>query len=188
MGSLAEKDSFYTYNEYADWPEEERYELIYGIPYMMSAPAAWHQRVLGTLYSQLLDFLEDKKCEPFMAPFDVRLFPREDGFDNTVVQPDIMVVCDSAKLSDGRACRGAPDFIIEILSDSTRKIDFRVKKELYLTAGVKEYWIVDGSAVYQYVLTGNKYRETIHLIKDAGIRVKSELFGFFLTVKAGFGV
>jgi Uma2 family endonuclease len=110
------------------------------------------------------DFLEGKRCEVFAAPFDVRLFPEEDNSDTTVVQPDIVVICDPSKLSDGKACRGAPDLVIEILSDSSIIIDRKVKAEKYLEAGVKEYWIVNTKdlTVLVNVLTGARYASTVY--------------------------
>jgi len=71
-----------------------------------------------------------------MAPFDVRLFYEEDNSDKLVVQPDVLVICDSKKLSDGRACRGAPDFVVEVVSDGSTKKDFVTKKAKYEKAGV----------------------------------------------------
>jgi Uma2 family endonuclease len=91
------------------------------------------------------EYLKGKSCEVFAAPFDVRLFPEEDSSDTTVVQPDILVVCDSKKLSDGKACKGAPDLVVEIMSGSSAIIDRNVKAEKYRQAGVKEYWIVNAN-------------------------------------------
>jgi Uma2 family endonuclease len=91
---------------------------------------------------QLGGFLKGKPCKAFAAPFGVRLFPEADQNDDIVVQPDIIVVCDHYKL-DGKVCNGAPDLVIEILSPSTAAHDEKVKLQLYLEAGVREYWIVD---------------------------------------------
>ena len=142
MDNLALSCDRHTYADYEKWDEDFRCELIGGIVYMMSAPDMWHQRAAGTIYHKLRDLLEGKSCEPFIAPFDVRLFPRKDGTDDNVVQPDVIVVCDEGKLSDGKACVGAPDVVFEVLSDSTKVMDLRVKRELYKSAGVKEYWVV----------------------------------------------
>ena len=88
----------YTYVDYCTWDDDERWELIDGVPYAMAAPNRSHQRVLRDIAFQLHQFLRGKTCEMFFAPFDVRL--NADTFDNTVVQPDIMVFCDDSKLDD----------------------------------------------------------------------------------------
>jgi len=135
----------YSYADYLTWSDEERWELIDGIPYDMSpAPGVVHQRLSGELFRQLANFLKGKPCQVFSAPFDVRLSDKTQTSDNyidTVVQPDLLVVCDKTKL-DGKGCNGAPDLIIEILSPSTAAKDFKLKFELYERYGVKEYWMV----------------------------------------------
>lgn len=149
--SLAVKiEETYTYKDYQSWSDDERWELINGVPYAMSpAPTRWHQEYVGFLFNELYNYLSDKPCEVFVAPLDVRLPEIENDSSNsdddmvdTVVQPDILVVCDESKLDD-RGCAGAPDFIIEILSESTAGKDLHEKLMLYEKHGVKEYWIVD---------------------------------------------
>ena len=134
----------FTYGDYLTWPEEERWELIDGVAYNMTpAPATAHQIILVELARQVSNFLLDKDCLPFVAPFDVRL-PEAGEADAdilTVVQPDIAVVCDPDKLDD-RGCRGAPEMIIEIISPSTAVKDQIHKVSLYEKHGVKEYWLV----------------------------------------------
>ena len=130
----------YTYDDYCSWQDDKRWELIDGVPYAMSAPTVRHQRIAGRLFTKFFIFLDGKPCEAFIAPLDVILNP--EGEKNIVVQPDIIVVCDSSKLDD-KACRGTPDLIIEILSPSTSSIDTVVKFNRYQEAGVKEYWIVN---------------------------------------------
>jgi len=159
----------YTYKEYYSWGEDVRCELIDGTVYLMSAPTEWHQFTVLEMGGQLRNWLEDKSCRAYIAPFDVRLFPppgEDDGSDKVVVQPDVIVVCDSKKLSDGKACRGAPDFVVEVASKGTRGNDFGVKKNLYEKAGVAEYWIVESDAVYRYVPVDGEYRETMHEIDE----------------------
>ena len=151
----------FTYKDSLSWGNEIRCELIDGIPHMMAGASAWHQRTVGEIYSQLREYLKNKPCEVFIAPFDVRLFPKEDKSDKTVVQPDVLVVCDQKKLSDGKACKGTPDFIIEVASTGTKGKDLIDKRELYEKAGVKEYWVVDEKKLYIYVLDNDHYRETI---------------------------
>lgn len=131
----------YTYADYCTWDDEERWELIDGKAYAMSPAPAWtHQGVSRNLLGQMYNFLEGKPCKVFAAPFDVRL--NADTADDTVVQPDIVVICDHTKLS-GTGCIGAPDMVIEILSPSTAGRDMLLKYNKYLLAGVREYWIVD---------------------------------------------
>jgi len=152
----------YTYKDYLSWGDDARFELIDGIPHIMSAPTRWHQQVTGEIYGQLWSWLKDKPCEVYAAPFDVRLFPEDDQSDKVVLQPDVLVVCDEEKLADERACRGAPDFVVEVASKGTRGKDFGIKKALYEKAGVREYWIVEAGAVYKYVPVNGEYQETVH--------------------------
>jgi Uma2 family endonuclease len=135
----------FSYADYLAWPDEEHWELIDGIPYAMSpAPAKRHQDISQRLERQIDNYLTGKPCSMYHAPFDVRLSEQStvsDNYIDTVVQPDILVVCDKAKL-DERGCNGAPDLIIEILSSSSAAHDLKVKFELYQRYGVKEYWII----------------------------------------------
>ncbi len=138
------KDEGLTYGDYRRWTDGGRWELIDGITHDMSpAPSTEHQRISMALASTIHALLTDRDCEVFAAPFDVRL-PRADEADDEirdVVQPDISVVCDREKL-DPRGCRGAPDWIIEILSPSTAAKDHIEKLALYERSGVGEYWLV----------------------------------------------
>lgn len=141
----------YTYADLLEMDDGERYEIIFGDLYMMSSPMTAHQAVFRELFLKIGNYLEGKPCKIFSAPFDVRLFERKIDSPNnvdTVVQPDIMVVCDKKKI-DNKGCKGAPDWIIEILSPSSRRYDKITKRELYEQAGVREYWIVDPD--YHYV-------------------------------------
>lgn len=139
------ENEHYTYADYLEWDTGERYELINGNTVMMAGPTFEHQNILGQIYRQLAAFLDDKPCNVVMAPFDVRLFEKDsDKPENidTIVQPDIFVVCDRNKI-DERGIKGAPDMVIEILSPSNFRHDRIVKLNLYNQAGVREYWIVD---------------------------------------------
>jgi Uma2 family endonuclease len=152
-----QSDKRYTYADYLTWDENIRCELIDGIPYMMSpAPSRIHQHIVGALFNQLYNFLKDKPCKAYVAPFDVRL--SADKRDDTVLQPDILVVCDSEKLDD-QGCTGAPDLVVEVLSSSSDKHDRVIKFRKYLEAGVREYWIVnpDSKTVNVYILENEKY-------------------------------
>ena len=136
----------YTYADYLNWQFEEMVELIKGKVFRMSpAPNTEHQAISRNLLIQIGNFLQQKSCKVFHAPFDVRLplppeHQSEDKID-TVVQPDICVICDRDKL-DEKGCKGSPDWIIEILSKATANKDLKEKFEIYQHAGVKEYWIV----------------------------------------------
>ena len=139
-------NSVFSYKDYLSWTaDNERWELINGIAYDMSpAPTRRHQNISQNISRMLSNYLEDKECSIYTAPFDVRLpvgFQTDDEI-KTVVQPDISVFCDQDKLDD-RGAVGAPDLIIEILSPSTAAKDLREKFSLYEKSEVKEYWIVD---------------------------------------------
>ena len=134
----------WTYADYKSWElkEGERYEIIYGQAYAMSAPNTLHQLVLMEISKQIAVFLTGKPCKVIPAPFDVRLFYEEDESDDTVVQPDITIICDKDKLGK-EGCHGAPEFVLEILSPSNSAIEMHRKYNVYQDAGVLEYWIVD---------------------------------------------
>lgn len=161
MGLPRRDAQYHTYGEYLTWPEDVRYELIDGVAYAMApAPSRRHQEILGEIYRQVANALAGKSCRPFIAPFDVRL-PRGDEADeavDTVVQPDLSVVCDPAKL-DERGCRGAPDWVVEVLSPATAGHDHILKRTVYERAGVKEYWLVHpiDRIVTVYRLEGGRF-------------------------------
>lgn len=134
------KQGSYTLDDYLALPEERRVELIDGVFYDMTAPTTVHQAIGGFIYKVLLDFVleHEGECMPFMSPVDVQL----DKDDKTIVQPDVLMVCDRSKFQNGRVF-GAPDFVVEVLSPSTSKKDSRLKLYKYGEAGVREYWIID---------------------------------------------
>lgn len=115
-------------------------ELIDGKLYMLSAPNTKHQCISGRMFYMVMDYIFKRKgkCQVYAAPFDVRLF----ADDRTVVQPDISVICDPDKLTE-RGCSGAPDWVVEIVSESNSSHDYVRKLMKYQKAGVREYWIVD---------------------------------------------
>lgn len=136
----------YTYADYLTWEWDQLAELIHGKIFKMSpAPSRAHQRISGNLHGPVWNYFRSKKCQVFLAPFDVRLpdssKKKTDRDIVTVVQPDICVICDLSKL-DERGCVGAPDWIIEILSKYTSTKDINLKFDVYEEAGVKEYWVV----------------------------------------------
>ncbi len=150
----------YTYADLLTW-EGPQYELIEGEPRMMAPPSGRHQMAVMGISAQIWDYLKDKSCKVFAAPFGVRLFEKENDKPedvDTLVEPDVTVVCDGKKL-DEAGCKGAPDMVAEILSPSTRRYD-RVKKfDLYQRAGVREYWIVDpeNGTVQAHILEDGSY-------------------------------
>ncbi|GHU03250.1 hypothetical protein FACS1894147_06830 [Spirochaetia bacterium] len=161
MADAAYQDEgIFTYRDYKEWElkPRERYELIDGIPYAMSAPNTAHQLTLMMLSNEIYNFLKGKPCKAIVSPFDVRLFYEEDESDDTVVQPDLVVICDPEKLGE-EGCRGAPELAVEILSPSNTAIEMERKLNLYQDAGVEEYWVVDPKSknIRVYSLKDNKY-------------------------------
>ena len=140
-GNSSEAENrLYTLEDYLRLPDDQRVELIDGVFYDMAAPTTIHQSIAGFLHKKFLDFVMANKgpCFPFISPVDVQL----DCDDKTVVQPDVLVVCDRTKYKNGRVF-GAPDLVIEVLSPSTRRKDMQLKMYKYAGAGVREYWMVD---------------------------------------------
>ncbi len=139
----------YTFGDYLQWPEDERWELIEGVAYSMSPSPSWrHQGLAGELFAQIRSFLKDSPCRVFMAPLDILLPDEEeeelqDNDLDTVVQPDLVVICDTDKLGE-RAVRGAPDIAVEVLSPYSWERDLRLKMRVYEERGVREYWVLDG--------------------------------------------
>ena len=171
MGLALRKEKHYTYADYLTWPDDARYELIDGEAFLMTpAPLVEHQEVAGEVFRQLANQLDGQPCRPYIAPVDVRL-PRTDEADaaiDTVVQPDVLVVCDPGKV-DRRGVRGAPDWLLEVLSPSTAAHDQIAKRRTYERAGVREYWLVHPSdrTLTVYVLDNGQYgRPDIYELKD----------------------
>ena len=156
------QEKCYTFADIQAWDEDERIELVYGRLVMMATPLRIHQKVSGELFSQLHEYLKGKKCEVYHAPFAVRPFEEDGDFPekvDTMVEPDISVICDPDKL-DAFGCKGAPDLVIEILSPSTQRHDRVTKFNLYQRAGVREYWIVDPAnpSVQSFFLEKSGYK------------------------------
>lgn len=135
----------YTYADYLSWDIEEMVELIKGKVFRAAAaaPRRVHQEIFGRVLTKLNIFLEGQKCKAYGAPFDVRLPVKSKKHTDidTVVQPDICVICDMEKLDD-LGCVGAPDLVVEILSPGNNRKELRNKFEVYEESGVKEYWII----------------------------------------------
>lgn len=140
MSALQPQEELITLEQYETFPENRRVEVFDGIVYDMASPSQIHQTISMELSNIIYNFIKSKKgsCQLFSAPFDVKLSDKP----LTIVQPDIMVICDKDKL-DGKRCNGAPDFIIEIVSPGNPADDYIRKLYYYKTAGVREYWIVD---------------------------------------------
>jgi len=143
--ALPRRDAqLHTYADYLAWPDDVRYELIDGAAYLMTpAPSRPHQEIVGEIYRQVATALQGKACRAYVAPFDVRL-PKAGQADedtDTVLQPDILVVCDRRKL-DERGMRGTPDWVAEVLSPATASHDQTLKLAAYERAGVPEVWLI----------------------------------------------
>ena len=179
MGALpkAEQNRRFTYADYKDWElkEGERYELIHGEAFAMAGPNTRHQVILRELFLRFGNYLEGKSCQVYCAPFDVRLFYEEElgEDDDTVVQPDIMVVCDKSKIGD-EGIRGAPDLVIEILSPLNTVFEMGEKRDLYEDAGVREYWVVNPK----------DNDVTVHRLQDGGV-FDNEIYKATATVPVG---
>ena len=162
----------FTLEDYLAWPEEQRIELIDGVIYDMSAPTYYHQIIAGHIYYQLIRFADrgGHGCTPFISPADVQL----DRDLKTVVQPDVFAVCDPDRLKEmlkvtqGKRLYGAPDFVVEVLSPSTRSKDVLIKAGKYQRAGVKEYWTVDAESktVLVYIFTEGDLKITPYTFDD----------------------
>ena len=152
----------FTYADYLTWNFKERIELIRGKIFKMSpAPTRMHQLILGNIYLAVAGFLKNKPCKVILSPVDVRLkgkpFPKKKLRDHeitTVVQPDMVVVCDKEKLTDIKYVDGAPELVVEILSPGNTKTETKYKFDLYEENGVVEYWVVypEYKQVYRYLL------------------------------------
>ena len=140
MPALQKRSDLINLEQYENLPEDSQIEVFDGIIYNMASPSEDHQTISMELSTSINNYIRSQKgsCKIFHAPFDVIL----SNDPLTIVQPDIMVVCDKDKL-DGKRCNGAPDFIIEIVSPGNPADDYIRKLYYYQNAGVKEYWIVD---------------------------------------------
>lgn len=176
MHARPKTDQYYTVEDYMQWPDDIRCELIDGVIYDMSpAPIIKHQSVAMSLSYHIRNHLEKDSneeikhegCVVFVAPIDVVLS------HNTVVQPDIIIVCDQQKLANGKYIDGAPDAVVEILSPSTSLKDRREKKALFERSGVQEYLLIDPTAEYAeyYVLAETRqYAPPVLLAPDDRVK------------------
>lgn len=153
---------YYTYQDYLTWKFNERVELFLGKVFKMSpAPNVNHQLISGNLYREFANHLYAQNCKVFSAPFDVRLpISKKEGAKDTVVQPDIVVVCDLSIL-DEQGCNGSPDIVIEILSPGNSSKEMKDKFELYEASKINEYWMVDPGNEDVIIYTLNAHSEYI---------------------------
>ncbi len=181
--SQLDMNGSYSYADYLTWRLDQTVELIKGKIFTMSpAPNVKHQRISRNLFKPIVNYLADKRCEVFSAPFDVKLYDRRksklsDREVFSVVQPDLCVICDKDRLTE-QGCDGAPDWIIEVLSPGNNKKELRFKYDLYQESGVGEYWLVFPyeRAVQQFVLDrdGEAYR--LHALYPGDETAKPYLF------------
>jgi Uma2 family endonuclease len=181
----------YTYADYFKWKFDERVELIKGKVFKMSpAPSSTHQRISSRLHLTVGNYLQGKRCEVFMAPFDVRLPLRskDDKDITTVLQPDLCVICDASKIEE-RGCLGAPDIVVEILSPGNNAKELRNKYEVYEQSGVKEYWVVSpqDKTFLIYTLHNDKFQPS-RLMAPGDVVSSAALPGFTLDVEELFAV
>ena len=151
----------YTIDDYRALPEEQRVELIDGYFYDMAAPTPLHQRIAGEVYRQIANFVmeRDGSCIPLISPIDTQL----DCDEKTMVQPDVAILCQNDKVKTW-GVYGAPDFVLEVISPSTRRKDYTKKLSKYMAAGVREYWILDA---YQQKLIAYFLRARYALLSTA---------------------
>lgn len=163
----AKKQGEYTLEDYYAIPDDIRVELIDGVIYDMAAPTRLHQLLIGEIHGILREYIRSNRgsCVPFMAPSDVKL-----GWDNkTVVQPDVFVLCHRDQNDESsQRLKGVPDFVVEVLSPSTRKKDSMIKLKKYTAAGVREYWLVDPDkkCILVHLLQSHDICPTIYSFTD----------------------
>ncbi|MGI6365109.1 MAG: type II toxin-antitoxin system prevent-host-death family antitoxin [Bacillota bacterium] len=170
-----------SYEEYMALVEssEQRYELINGEIYLLASPDFHHQTAIAEIVGHFYNFFKGKPCRSLTAPFDVRLFGYATKFEENpnVVQPDIVVICDTDKVDEKRKYWGVPTLVVEVLSPSTRNKDLVAKYNLYLSSGVREYWLVDPENKQVNHFSFSENREVLSLTTcKAGESIESTVF------------
>lgn len=171
MAQALTQERFYTIDDIYSLPDGERAELIDGQIYYMAPPNTIHQRILSFLHLEIGNHIRANRgdCEVFPAPFAVFLF----ADDSKYLEPDISVICDKNKLND-HGCNGAPDWVIEIVSLSSRPMDYYTKLSLYRSAGVREYWIVD--PMKQIILVYDMEHDSAPTIYSFADSIKANIY------------
>lgn len=172
---VPEANKKYTFADYLAFPDDERWEILEGVPYMQAAPSWQHQDILRELLLQFGNYLSGKTCKAFASPFDLRLQVAGEENDEDIInvfQPDLTVICDKSKLK-GSGYLGVPELIIEISSPSTGKLDKLLKFNVYEKAGVPEYWIVepDTKIISVFKLENGRYGRPEVYAEDDNIPV-----------------
>jgi prevent-host-death family protein len=167
-----------TYEEFLELTQksDQRFELIDGVIYNLASPSYKHQHAIGELFGTFYNRFKGQQCVPLTSPFDVTFLKEEDNI--CVVQPDILVICDTDKMDDKGKYKGTPTLVVEVLSPSTRSKDMLKKLELYKQCHVKEYWIVDpiNEHILIYLLEDNEIIDNKTYSKKAHETVHSEVF------------
>ena len=173
MNAVAKQTNYYTIEDIYNLPNGQRAELIDGKLYMMAAPGRVHQRIVMELSFRIREYIgrNGGDCEVYLSPFAVFL----NANDRIYLEPDISIICDKNKLTD-EGCKGAPDWIIEVVSPSSRPMDYNKKLFKYSTAGVREYWIVDYERNLITVYNFEHDEMTDHTLKD---KVKAGIYEDF---------
>lgn len=162
MTTATQKTAHWCYGDYVNWADDQRWELIDGTAYNMTpAPTFRHQEVVGNIFYLFKQNIS--ACHVITSPIDVLLpiSDKDDDKADTVVQPDVLVLCDEEKITE-KYIRGAPDLIVEVLSPATAKKDEAIKRDLYERVGVYEYWLVHPSdhTINRYTLENNRYNRS----------------------------
>jgi prevent-host-death family protein len=167
----------------------ERYEYIDGHVYLLVSPAFDHQSIIAYVINTLFIWFGGKKCRPLTAPFDVTLTNKLHNDSKNVVQPDVLVICDTGKISGKGRYTGTPTLVVEVLSPTSRSIDMLEKLDLYSGSGVKEYWIIDpvNTQAYLYVFTERKIAEYYVFRKNETIKSRS-FEGLEVSLEQAFAV
>jgi len=181
---IAEEAANYIYNDRWKLSYEEflklvensdlRYEYIDGEVYLLASPAYNHQVTVSELFVIFYNWFKGKKCRPLTSPFDVTLIKSKDNIN--VVQPDIIVICDTDKIDASGKYKGVPALVVEVLSGSTKKKDMLKKLDLYMQTGVREYWIVDPDKKEVTVYCFEKHDIADHDTYMGDMTVKSKFF------------
>lgn len=165
---IPSKNKIYTYKDYLTFPDDERVEIIEGKLYNMASPSVVHQSLSMEISYSLKHYIKSNNgdCKVFTAPFDIVLKNDDEEVEESsnVVIPDISVICDNNKLSDGKKCVGSPNMIVEIVSPSNSGHDYVTKLNLYQKYKVKEYWIINPKVkkIFVYFLGENGFYDLVN--------------------------